>query len=41
MDFLLTMVVPLTIGMVAVYGLSQKIDVYGALIHGAGGVCRF
>ncbi len=36
MDFLLTMVVPLTIGMVAVYGLSQRIDVYGALIHGAG-----
>lgn len=36
MDFLLTMVVPLTIGMVAVYGLSRGIDVYGALIYGAG-----
>ena len=36
MEFLLTMVVPLTISGVALYGAGRRVDVYAALIHGAG-----
>ena len=36
MDLLFTMVVPLTIGGVALYGATRKIDVYEALLQGAG-----
>lgn len=37
MDLLFAMVVPLTIAGVAVYGLSRGVDVYDALVQGAGG----
>ena len=36
MDLLFTMVVPLTIGGVALYGVFRGIDVYDALLRGAG-----
>ena len=36
MGLLFAMVVPLTIGGVALYGIGKKVDVYDALIHGAG-----
>lgn len=35
MELLFTMVVPLTISGVALYGVGQHVDVYAALIHGA------
>ena len=35
MEFLFTMVVPLTISGVALYGVGRRVDVYSALIHGA------
>ena len=36
LDLLITMVVPLTIAGVALYGAARRVDVYGALIAGAG-----
>lgn len=36
MELLFTMVVPLTISGVALYGAGRQVDVYAALIHGAG-----
>ena len=36
MGLLFAMVVPLSIGGVALYGIGKKVDVYDALIHGAG-----
>ena len=36
LDLLFTMIVPLTIAGVAVYGACRRVDVYGALIAGAG-----
>ena len=33
---LFTMIVPLTIAFVAVYGCARRVDVYGSLIQGAG-----
>ncbi len=36
LDLLFTMIVPLTIAGVAVYGACRGVDVYGALIAGAG-----
>ena len=35
MEFLFTMVVPLTISGVALYGVGRRVDVYSALIHEA------
>lgn len=35
MELLFTMVVPLTISGVALYGVGRQVDVYSALIHGA------
>ena len=37
MELLFTMVVPLTIAGVAMYGLGRGVDVYDALVQGAGG----
>lgn len=37
MELLFTMVVPLTIAGVALYGLGRGVDVYDALVQGAGG----
>lgn len=37
MELLFTMVVPLTIAGVAAYGLGRGVDVYDALVQGAGG----
>lgn len=37
MEMLFTMVVPLTIAGVAMYGLGRGVDVYDALVQGAGG----
>lgn len=37
MELFFTMVVPLTITGVALYGLSRGVDVYDALVQGAGG----
>lgn len=36
MDLLLNMTVPLIIAFVAVYGVARRVDVYDAVIHGAG-----
>ncbi len=36
MELLFQMVVPLTIALVAIYGMTRRVDVYGALIQGAG-----
>lgn len=36
MELLFTMIVPVTIGGVALYGICRRVDVYDALIHGAG-----
>ena len=36
MDLAVTMVVPLIIAAVAICGVARKVDVYDALIHGAG-----
>lgn len=36
MDLFFTMLVPLTIGSIAVYAASRRIDVYSALVQGAG-----
>lgn len=36
MDLFLTMLVPLIIATVAVYGMVRRVDVYDALLHGAG-----
>ena len=35
-DLLFTMVVPLTICAVALWGAARRVDVYGALVQGAG-----
>ena len=37
MELLFTMIVPLTIAGVAMYGLGRGVDVYDALVQGAGG----
>ena len=36
MDLLFTMLVPLTIGAIAVYAAGRRVDVYSALVQGAG-----
>ena len=36
MDLLLTMLVPLTIGIIAVYAAGRRVDVYSAQVQGAG-----
>ena len=36
MDLLFTMLVPLTICAVSLYGVGRKVDVYAALVQGAG-----
>ena len=36
MSLLFTMIVPLTICGVALYGAARRVDVYGALAQGAG-----
>ena len=36
MDLFFTMLVPLTIGAIAVYSASRRVDVYSALVKGAG-----
>ncbi len=36
MDLLFNMVVPLTIAFVAIWGMARRVDVYGALVQGAG-----
>ena len=36
MDLFFTMLVPLTIGAIAVYAASRRVDVYSALVKGAG-----
>ena len=36
MDLFFTMLVPLTIGAIAVYAAFRRVDVYSALVHGAG-----
>ena len=36
MDLFFTMLVPLTIGAIAVYAAFQRVDVYSALVRGAG-----
>ena len=36
LDLLITMVVPLTITGVALYGAARRVDVYSALVAGAG-----
>ena len=36
LDLMMTLVVPLTLGLVAVYAACRRVDVYDALIQGAG-----
>lgn len=36
MDLLFTMLIPFTIGIIAVYAASRQVDVYSALVQGAG-----
>ena len=36
MELIFNMVVPLTIAFVAVWGMARRVDVYGALVQGAG-----
>lgn len=36
MDLLFTMLVPFTIGIIAVYAAGRRVDVYSALVQGAG-----
>lgn len=36
MDLFFTMLVPFTIGAIAVYAAFRRVDVYSALVHGAG-----
>ena len=36
MDLFFTMLVPLIIGVVALYAAFRRVDVYSALVHGAG-----
>lgn len=36
MDLILTMLVPLIIAVVALYGMLRRVDVYDALVQGAG-----
>ena len=36
MDTFFTMLVPLIIGVVALWGMARKVDVYSALLSGAG-----
>ena len=36
MDLFFTMLTPLIMAGTAVYGLSRRVDVYGALVQGAG-----